>query len=412
MLSGVLLLVALSLAGRMAAAQEIVLRHSLGGPALDALSTLVLRFNGEQKGKAKVSLQDLAGVTDPHQLPHLALLDDDDARLFFDSRPRFRLLADVMKEGGQRFDAGQLLPQVADAVDDMRGRPAALPMALTLPVLFYNKDAFAKAGLDPDKPPKTWWETQQAAGKLFDAGYKCPLTSSRFAWVHLENVAAQHGEPTVVKSGRGDRFAFNNLMEVKHLALLASWQKSSYFHYFGPGREGDAKFLSGECAMLTSESGLHADLDGRSAFPVGVAELPYYEDVFGVKPNNLLPDGAALWILPGKKKDEYKVAARFIAFLMRPDVQREWVRATGFLPMTASALDALAASGVSPAVVEAARKRLSMPRQTSARASSGEVRSRIRAILGEEVEFVWKNVKPAKAALDDAMIRANALPRN
>jgi sn-glycerol 3-phosphate transport system substrate-binding protein len=408
----VLLVVLLSSASQAATAQEIVLRHSLGGSALDALATLALRFNGEQKGKAKVILQDLAGVADLHQVPHLALLDDDDARLFFDSRPRFRLLADVMKEGGQRFEAGQLLPQMADAVDDMRGRPAALPLALTLPMLFYNKDAFAKAGLDPEKPPKTWWETQQAAGRLFDTGFKCPLTSSRFAWVHLENVAAQHGEPTVIKGGHGDRFAFNNLVEVKHLALLASWQKSSYFHYFGPGREGDARFLSGECAMLTGESGLHADLKGRAKFPVGVAELPYYEDVFGVKPANLLPDGAALWILPGKKKDDYKVVARFIAFLMQPAVQREWVRATGFLPMTASALDALAASGISPAVVEAARKRLSMPRQTNARASSGEVRSRIRAILGEEVEFVWKNLKPAKAALDDAMTRANALPRN
>ncbi|HZV55765.1 MAG TPA: extracellular solute-binding protein [Rhodocyclaceae bacterium] len=395
-----------------AVAQEIVLRHALHGAALEALSTLVLRFNDEQKGRAKISLQELSGVTDLRQLPHLALLDDDDARLFFDSRPRFLPLMDVMKAANQPFDAGRLLPQVADAVDDLRGRPQALPMALALPVLFYNKDAFVKAGLNPEVPPKTWWETQQAAGKLYDAGYRCPLTSSRFAWVHLENMSSQHNEPVVVKSGRGDRFAFNNLMQVKHLALLASWQKSFYFHYFGPGQEGDAKFLSGECAMLTGESSLHSELKRDQRFPVGVAELPYYEDVFGVRPANVLPDGAALWTLPGKKKDEYKVAARFIDFLMRSEVQRDWVRATGFLPMTSSALDALAAAGVSPAIVEAARKRLSMPKQADARARSGGSRSRVRAILNEEVEFVWKNTKPAKQALDTAMQRANALPVN
>lgn len=402
----------LSVASAASDAQEIVLRHAASGATLDALATLVLRFNDEQKGKAKVTLQDVSSVSDRHQLPQLALLDDDDVRRFFDSRPRFRLLADAMKEGGQQFDAGRLLPQVAGAVDDMRGRPQALPMALTLPVLFYNKEAFAKAGLNPDVPPHTWWELQQVAGKLFDAGYKCPLTTSNFAWVHMENLAAQHSEPALVKNGPGERFAFNNLVEVKHLALLASWQKSSYFHYFGPGREGDAKFVSGECAMLTGESSLHGELKRGLHFPVGVTELPYYEDVFGVRPDNVLPDGAALWVLPGKKKDEYKVAARFIAFLMRPEIQREWVRATGFLPMTPAALDALAAAGVPPAVVDAARKRLSMPRVGNARVPPGAERGRLRAILDEEVEFVWKNVKPAKEALDTAMTRANATAPN
>jgi sn-glycerol 3-phosphate transport system substrate-binding protein len=410
MLKQFVLALALAMLATAVAAQEVVLRHTLGGPALDQLASLVLRFNDEQKGKARVVLEDLAGVADRHRLPHLALLDDEDVRLFFDSRPRFKPLFEVMNEGGQKFDAKQLLPQVADAVDDLRGRAQALPMAMVLPVLFYNKAAFAKAGLDPELPPKTWWEVQKAAGALFDAGYRCPLTSSRFARLHLENLSSQHSEPVVVRSGKGDRFAFNNMVQVKHLALLASWQKSYYFHYFGPGREGDAKFLSGECAMLTGESDLHAALRGMPDFPVGVAELPYYEDVFGVRPGNVLPDGAALWVLPGKSKDDYKVAARLVGFLMRPDVQRDWVRATGFLPMTAATLDALAQAGVSTAVVEAARKRLSMPKLSDARTRSGFGRNRVREILGEEIEFVWKNAKPAKEALDNAMLRANALP--
>lgn len=399
-------------ASQTTSAQEVVLRHALGGAALDRLATLVVRFNDGQGGKAKVRLEDTADMTDPHRLPHMALLDDDDARLFFQSRPRYLYPADIMKAGGETFDEAGIFPQVADAVDDIRGRLQALPIALSLPVLFYNKDAFARAGLDPENPPKTWWETQTAAGRLSDAGFRCPLTSSRFARVHLENVGAQHGEPVVVTGSRGDRFAFNNLVEVKHLALLASWQKSTYFHYFGPGREGDAKFASGECAMLTGESGLLADLKGQIHFPVGITELPHYEDVYGVKPANVLPDGAALWILPGKKKDEYRVVARFMAFLMRPEIQREWVRGTGFLPMTPAALDELAASGTSPRVIDAARKRLSMPKQAGTRARAGVTRSRLRAILAEEVEFVWKNLKPAKQALDTAMVRANALPRN
>ncbi len=397
----------LAMVATAVAAQEIVLRHTLTGAAQDALSTLVVRFNDQQKGKARVVLQDLAGVADKRQLPHLALLDDQDAWTFFGTRPRFKSVTDILKTGGEKLNAGSFFPQIADAVDDARGNLQALPLALTLPVLFYNKDAFAKAGLDPASPPKTWWETQQAAGKLFDAGFKCPLTTSRFAWVHVENVAAQHGEQAMVKTGRGERFVFNNLVEVKHLALLASWQKSYYFHYFGPGREGDAKFMSGDCAMLTGESSLYSELKDGRRFAVGIAELPYYEDVYGVRPANVLPDGAALWALAGKKKDEEKVAARFLAYLMRPEVQREWVASTGFLPMMPTALDSMASAGVSPAIVEAARKRLSMPKQANARMHSGLGRIRVREILNEEIEFVWNNTKPAKQALDNAMERAN-----
>ena len=121
----------------------------------------------------------------------------------------------------------------------------------------------------------------------------------------------------------------------------------------------------------------------------------------------MLPNGAALWALPGKKKDDYKVIARFVTFLLRPPVQREWVRATGFLPMTAGALDELAAAGVPPTLVAAARKRLSMTKQGDARMHSGASRSRVRELLDEEIEFVWKNTKPAKEALDTAMRRAN-----
>lgn len=404
----VILAVFFAAATTAAVGEEIVLRHALRDGPLDALASLVLRFNDEQKGgRDRVVLQDLSAVTDRHQLPDLALLDADDARQYFDTRPRFKPMFEVMKEGGQKFESSRFYPQMADAVDDVLGRPLALPMAMALPVLFYNKDAFAKAGLDPERPPKTWWEVQTTAGALFDAGYQCPLTTSRFAWVHLENVASQHGEPVTTKSGRGENFTFNSLVHVKHVALLSSWYKSSYFHYFGPGREGDGKFLAGECAMLTGESALYGELKQSLRFKVGVAELPHYEDVYGVRPANVLPDGAALWALPGRKKAQYQLMARFVSFLLRPEVQRDWVRASGYLPMTAAAVEALRASGTAPAVLDAAQRRLSMPKLAQARTKAGLARNRVREILNDEIEFVWRNTKPAKEALDTAMQRAN-----
>lgn len=391
--------------------QEIVLRHGLSGAPLDTLATLALRFNDAEaklkRGAGRILLEDVHGLADKSRLPQLAFFDYDDAQAMFDTRPRFRPLHQVMAAGRQRFDIKDFYPQMSDAVDDLAGRMQALPMGMSLPVLFYNKAALSRAGMNPDAPPKTWWELQEAAGKLRDAGSKCPLTSSRFAWVHIENVAAQHGEPLVVKNGKQDQLALNNMVNVKHIALLTSWHKSFYFVYSGPGREGDSRFASGECAMLTGESALYASLKrAQPDFPLGIAVLPHYDDVYGARPTHVLPDGAALWVLAADKRPEQEVIARFIAFLLQPDNQREWVRSTGFLPMTPSAVQALREGGADPSLLARAEARLSMVKRDAARTKNGLGRDRIRNILNEEIEFVWGNRKPAKEALDTAVLRA------
>ncbi|MDO8312131.1 MAG: hypothetical protein Q7T25_09340, partial [Sideroxyarcus sp.] len=149
-------------------AQDLGLRHDLDGKALDTLATLILRFNDEQKGKGRVVLQDARGLENKQALPHLALLDPDDSMEFFATRPRFRALHEIMRDGGQKLDAAQFYPQVADAVDDASGRIQALPMALALPVLLTNRTAMRKAGLDPDQQVNTWWELQKVAGEIYD----------------------------------------------------------------------------------------------------------------------------------------------------------------------------------------------------------------------------------------------------
>jgi sn-glycerol 3-phosphate transport system substrate-binding protein len=390
-----------------ALAQDIALRHDLEGKALDTLATLALRFNDEQKGKGRVLLQDVRGLENRQVLPQLALLDPDDSMEFFATRPRFIPLHEVMRDAGQKFDVAGFYPQIADAVDDAGGRIQALPIALSLPVLFTNRAAMRKAGLDPDAPVKTWWELQKVAGQIYDHGGKCPLTTSRFAWIHSENVSSQAGEAVVTKAGQTDQVQVNGMVNVKHLALLASWQKSRYFHYSGPGREGNRRFLSGECAMLTGESSLYADAR-RAGIDVGIAALPHYDDVYAAKPADVLPDGAGLWVLAGHKKEEYRLAARFVAFMLRPEVQVEWVRATTYLPMTPAALKELRDSGIPQHLLDAAEKRLSVTRKGSTRAKHGPIRDSLHEFLGEEVAFVWTTDRPAKEALDNAARRTNA----
>lgn len=408
-LVSILILIAV-LVGPVQAGEAVTLRHNLSGWPLDVLDALVLRFNGEQKDQSRVVLQGLSGIDEQQRkhLPHMALLDTDDSMAFFQTRPRFKPLYQVMAASGERLDAKLFFPLIADAVDDKSGRLLALPLGLSLPVLMWNKDAYRKAGLDPDLPPKTWEEVQARAGSLYDAGAKCPLTSSRFAWIHLENLSSQHGEPLAVHERNGrSRVVLNRLVDVKHLALLASWHKSSYFQYFGPGNEADRKFISGECGMFTGESSLYVAA-ARADFDVGVAEMPYYADMYGITPEKVLPDGAALWVLAGRKREEYQVIARFAGFMQRTDVQMEWIHSTGYLPMTPSVVTALKEEGIAPRLLDAAARRLSGKTPLTMRTKRGAGLGRLREILGEEIAAVWANTKPAKEALDNAMRRANS----
>lgn len=391
---------------------ELVLRHALSGEPAALLVELVDRFNAQSKPE-KVVLQHLSMAADPRQLPHMALLEDDEHQKFFNSHPRLLPLWKALSLTKQQIDAKALFPVIADVVEDNRGRLQALPLALSVPVLYYNRQTFRKAGLDPAKPPRTWWEVQEAAGKIYDVDRRCAFTSSNMAWVHLDNTSTQHSEPIAneTRGGKTPALALNSMVQVKHVALLASWHKSFYFKYFGPGREADEKFLSGECGMLTSDSSLYMRLLRRKPFDFGVAALPHHDDVRDAAPGRLLPDGPLLWILADNKRQEYAAAVRFFQFLLQPEVQQAWVKGTGFLPMTPAAVAALAAGGdLPPDILQRTVERLSDRKLASgAKPKAVTGLGRVRAILSEELEAVWANLKPAKEALDTAVKRGNTV---
>ncbi|MBS3935299.1 MAG: hypothetical protein KGZ43_03920, partial [Sulfuritalea sp.] len=80
---------------------------------------------------------------------------------------------------------------------------------------------------------------------------------------------------------------------------------------------------------------------------------------------------------------------------------------TGFLPMAPAAVTALRAAGGDPQLLARAEARLAMTRRDAGRTRHDDHdRSRIRAILDEEIESVWGGRKPPKAALDAAVARA------
>ena len=382
------------------AVTEVELHHELDRVHGEKLGALVESFNTQSKDyKIKVVQQSKDTVP-----AVLNLATPANVAEYAASRARYRPLHKVMADAKVKFDGKQIAPELRVRVADAKGNLIALPVAMSTPVLYYNKAAFRKAGLDPNKPPKTWWEMQAVAGKLLDSGMRCPYTSSWQSWVHIDNTSALNGAEVATQKGE---LAFNGLVQIKHVALLATWHKSFYYHYFGRRDEADRHFAAGECAMLTSASSLAASLQD-SPLEIGIAPLPYYEDIRGT-PQHTLADGASLWIGEGKKPDEYKAAASFVTYLLSPEVQVELTRFGGYLPMTpvarAAANSKLLAGdlgGLRVAYAQLKNEGATHPLRVS------QVEA-VRIIVDEELEAVWAGKKPAKEALDTAVLRGNAV---
>jgi sn-glycerol 3-phosphate transport system substrate-binding protein len=381
---------------------EIEFSHQLDEERAERLEKLVDRFNAQQKDYQLKLVRRIAGNNLPNDIN---LATRDDLARFTANKAKFKPLYEVMRDAKEPLDSAKLSPEMRVGISDAKGKLFALPVALSTPVLYFNKASFRKAGLDPENPPKTWHEVQLAADKLYDAGSHCPYTTSWPAWVHIDNVSAWNGGE--VSDAKGN-LSFNGLVQVKHVAMLATWHKAKFFSYFGRRDEADRRFAAGECGMLTSSSSLFGALHESSTIEAGVAALPYHDDVRDA-PQHTLADGASLWIGAGKKAAEYKGVARFVSFLLGPEMQVELTVAGGFLPMTPVARAAATSKLLSADLAGLNVAYRQLQGKGTMRALRVSQIEPVRLIVDEELEAVWANKKPAKEALDNAVLRGNAV---
>lgn len=383
-----------------AASADFELAHNLGPEGEKALQAIVDRFNKENGGNLKLSR--LEKGEKPAGLNLVRRYEMSDV---LSQAKYFVPLHEMMAKAGVKLDSDGLSGDLKANVVDAKGRLVALPILYSTPVLFFNKNAFRKAKLDPDQPPKTWFEMQGMLDKLQSAGYSCPYTTSWPVWVHIDNVSAVSGVPAATDKGQ---MTFNGLPQVKHVAMMATWSKAGYFKLFGRRNEASQRFHDGECATITTDSREHIDFQDAKGVELGVAPLPYHDDVYGGRQSSLA-DGVSLWVGAGRPAGEYKQAAKFVNFLLSPDIQVEIVRLYGGLPMTAAARSAARSR-----ILQDGDRTLEIAYASlNGNGSKPAVRvaniDSVRLIADEELEAVWKGKKPAKEALDISVGRGNSV---
>ena len=320
--------------------------------------------------------------------------------------------AKVMNDAGFKFDPTQYVSAVAGYYTAPNGQMLSYPLNSSTTVFYYNKDAFKKAGLDADKPPKTWPEVFAAASKLKASGHSCPFTTSWISWTQLESFSLWHNTLFASKNngfdGNDAQLQINTPLHVRHFENLAKASKEGSFVYKGRNNTADASFPSGECAMITGSSGLYARVAKEAKFAYGISTLPYYPDVKGA-PQNTAIGGASLWVMAGKKPEEYKGVASFLNFLNDTKVQAASHQRTGYLPVTMGAYKLTEASGFydkNPGTDVAVTQMIRKATDKSRGIRLGNF-VQIRSIIDEETEQIWSGKKSPKEALDAAVTRGN-----
>jgi len=412
---------ALAACGAAHAATEVVVWHTLAGASQQEFEALAKQFNGEQKDvrvvlKAFASPDALRSETAKalaaKQRPHLVQLRDNHSPEVIaehqDILPMYRLLASYPIK-----DLAWFLPQTSSFVRDGRGRLLAFPFMAEVPVMFYNLDAYKKAGLDPARPARTWADLQGELLQLRGAGYACPYVTSQQVAVHFENLAAVNKKPYSTSdngfaSGQ-PALRFDSLY-MRHLALMVTWKRSQLLTAHTQDNSADAMFAKGDCAVLTSGTGALGALERAKGLSFGVAPLPYYEQATRVAGRPFV-SGSALWALSGHSNEDDKATAAFLAFLAKPVVAAQWHQRTGYLPLTQGAYTASEVSFYSR--IPGAQQVIAAMREAGGGDTSRGFRlpnyPRVSAVLDSSFETALSGSMPPVQVLNQAAAQSKAI---
>ncbi len=349
--------------------------------------------------------------------PHVLQVFEVGTATMMAAKGAIKPVYEVMSEAGQPWDQNAYLSTVIGYYTTPEGKMLSMPFNSSTPVLYYNVEAFKKAGLDPDKPPKTWPEVAEYARKTIKAGYPAGFSTAWISWIHIENFSAWHNVPIGTKAngfeGLDTQYVFNSPLHVKHIQQLADWQKEKIFIYGGRRNKGNAKFSSGEVAMYTESSAGYAGFKKTCKFPFRTSMLPYWPEAAGA-PQNTIIGGASLWVMTGHSKAEYDGVATFFNYISTPAVQADWHQFTGYLPITTDAYYLSKGQGVydKKPGMETALIQMTLNKPTS---NSRGLRFgnfvQMRAVMYDTLEAIFAGKTTAKKGLDDAVVKGNRLLR-
>jgi sn-glycerol 3-phosphate transport system substrate-binding protein len=222
----------------------------------------------------------------------------------------------------------------------VNGKLNSMPFNSSTAILYYNKEVFKKAGLDPNKAPATYKDVEEMGKKILASGAaRGAITFGWPAWM-FEQAFAYHDQLYANnengRKGRATQILFNGPFGVEVLTHWVDWAKGKLLMYGGREYAPNKAFLSGEVAMLLQSTSQVSTIEKAAKFEVGTGFLPRLE---GKPQGKSVIGGASLWVLKGKglSAQELDGIAKFFKYIGQPEQAAKWHEDTGYFPATHAA---------------------------------------------------------------------------
>ena len=339
----------LSVFSTMSFATELTMFYpvAVGGPLTKLVDKLVSDFQAENpdiKVKAIYSgnysdtmtkaMTALKGGTPPNLSVILSTeiftLIDNDAIVPFD---------DLVTTDQEKQWLGSFYPALMEN-SRTAGKTWSIPFQRSTIVMYYNKDAFRKAGLNPDAPPATWDElvemgkklvVKDSAGKVTQWGLEIPSTGYPY-WM-FGALCRQNGE--VLMNTAGTEVYFKNPGVVQALDF---WKDLGQTHGIMPKGTIEwgtlrTDFLEQKTAIMWHSTGNLTAVKKNASFDFGFAMLP------AKKERGTPTGGGNFYIFKDSSPEERAAALKFIKWMTQPARTAQWSIGTGYLGTRADAYE-------------------------------------------------------------------------
>jgi sn-glycerol 3-phosphate transport system substrate-binding protein len=394
------------------------------------LAKLIARFNesrdrvevtGLFRGVYKDLMTSIAAAWRAGEAPHIAQVFEVGTETMITAGPVIKPVWRLFEEIGVELDPSRYVPAVRGYYSLADGRLASMPFNSSTCICWYNKDAFAKAGLDPDSFPATWPELVTLARTIREKqAAEYPVITASVVWAHFEQFSATHNLPYATEAngfnGLDAELRIDSPAHVRNLERLLDMAREGTFHYTGRDGSGDGAFTSGQAAIDFSSSALRGTLASGAKFRWAPAFLPYDPEVKS-QPINSVIGGASFWALTAPKRSpaEYRAVAEFLRFLAEPENDAEWSQVTGYVPVSQAGFELAQKQGWlenNPGADIPIRQLTRGQVTDNSRGFHLGRMPEIRTIIEEECEKALAGQQDAQAALESATARGNKVLRD
>ena len=222
----------------------------------------------------------------------------------------------------------------------------SMPFNSSTAMLYYNKDLFKAAGLDPDKPPTTWKEMEEYGEKILASGVVDHVYSTGWpSWIYEQTLAYHnhlYADNDNGRAGLATKVVFND--DFGHM-VFDTWirlHNKGIYIYGGAEYSANSAFKAGQIAMLIQSTSSLAGILKASEFKVGTSFLPRFE---GYPVGNSIIGGGSLWVTKGQSEEELRGVWEFLKYIGQKDIAIQWHKGTGYFPVSGAALKALLDEG-------------------------------------------------------------------